>query len=133
GGSVPVTRCARGGPGLGRAGRALFPEGLDVFVEGLSGDVIHDVIGAPLGRPALVDGHDVGVLELTQHADLALEPADLVPAGTVALPEHFDRHGAAGGALVGLENNPLTAAADLLEHVVAGDGRGRGADARGGG
>ena len=99
-----------------------------VGIERLTGDVVHDEVEVAGRGAAVVDGDDVGMVELAEDLHLALEAGLVARAGERPFAHDLDRDRAPGRFLDRLVDHALAAAVDLREDAVAGDcdgGRGR--------
>src|SRR5690606_16095698 len=102
----------------GGADRTLLS--LDVLIERAAPDVVHDEVDVVVIAPAVVDRHDVGVLEQAEGFDFALKAGEALGRGSRrAAVEDFDRHLSAGGLLYGEVDDALPATVQLSQDGVA--------------
>ncbi len=74
----------------------------------------------PLVPANFVDGHDVGVIQLSRRLGLGLKTLHLRTAGQLPRQDHFERHGPVQAYLARPEHDPHAAARDLpLQFVVS--------------
>jgi hypothetical protein len=98
----------------------------DDLVERVALDVVHGVVGLALEGLELVDGHDVGVLELGGAGGLAVEALHLLGRGVLGGEQHLHGHHPAELRVQGLVDHAVGPAADLVQDFVVGEGLDRG-------
>ncbi|MEE8156398.1 MAG: hypothetical protein V3T53_15695, partial [Phycisphaerales bacterium] len=96
----------------------------DELIERAAVNVLHDEkVTIVTSLAAVVDGNDVGVIQIRDQIDLAFEATMLASRCVRAVQQELERDGAARCVLAGLVDDALATAVQLFEYLVSVDRR----------